>query len=89
MRAETQARRDAPSSNPLDDEVVLPDHAIQTVREYCHLLKAMQRGGDVMLLLESHGMTVEQWTACAGAWSALFMRRMELAMRFSVLLQEP
>ncbi len=70
----------------IDREPLLPDQPLPTLEDYARLLKAMQRGGDVMALFAAAGLTPITWAACAGAWTQVIMARPHVGMRFAALL---
>jgi hypothetical protein len=71
------------------NEVLLNDQPLRTLGEYAAFLKAMQRGGDVMALLETAKMTPQSWGACASAWATQLQQKPQLAMHFMQLLSGP
>ncbi|RKH61055.1 hypothetical protein [Corallococcus aberystwythensis] len=74
---------------PVDREVVFPESAFPTLVDYARMIKALQRGGDVMKLFETLGLTPATWAAQANAWGQVMVGRMELGMRFGELLGAP
>ncbi|RKH47271.1 hypothetical protein D7Y23_22175 [Corallococcus sp. AB050B] len=74
---------------PVDSEVVFPESAFPTLVDYARMIKAMQRGGDVMKLFDTLGLTPVTWAAQANAWGQAMVGRMELGMRFGELLSAP
>jgi cellulose synthase operon protein C len=74
---------------PVDREVVFPESAFPTLLDYARVIKAMQRGADVMKLFDTLGLTPVTWAAQANAWGQKLVGRMELALRFGELLQAP
>ncbi|WP_375756297.1 hypothetical protein [Corallococcus exercitus] len=74
---------------PVDREVVFPETAFPTLVDYARMIKAMQRGGDVMKLFDTLGLTPATWAAQATAWGQAMVGRMELGMRFGELLTAP
>ncbi|MFB1479141.1 hypothetical protein [Corallococcus sp. RDP092CA] len=74
---------------PVDREVVFPESAFPTLVDYARMLKAMQRGGDVMKLFDTLGLTPVTWAAQANAWGQAMVGRVELGMRFGELLTAP
>jgi cellulose synthase operon protein C len=74
---------------PVDREVLFPQSAFPTLVDYARMIKAMQRGADVMKLFDTLGLTPVTWAAQANAWGQMMVGRMELAMRFGELLQAP
>ena len=74
------------STSELDMQVLVPQHALKTLRDYVTFMRALQKGADVMALFQQHGMTPQDWGACATAWSQVMSSRLEVAMRFAALL---
>ncbi|WP_223641953.1 hypothetical protein [Corallococcus sp. EGB] len=74
---------------PVDLEVVFPESAFPTLVDYARMIKAMQKGGDVMKLFDTLGLTPVTWAAQANAWGQAMVGRMELGMRFGELLTAP
>ncbi|TSC22838.1 hypothetical protein [Corallococcus sp. Z5C101001] len=74
---------------PLDSEVLFPGAALPTLVDYARMIKALQRGGDVLKLFETAGLTPVTWAAQATAWGQAMVGRMELGMRFAELLGAP
>ncbi|MFP2895762.1 hypothetical protein [Corallococcus sp. 4LFB] len=74
---------------PVDREVVFPESAFPTLVDYARMIIAMQRGGDVMKLFDTLGLTPATWAAQANAWGQAMVGRMELGMRFGELLTAP
>ncbi|NOK17581.1 hypothetical protein [Corallococcus carmarthensis] len=74
---------------PVDREVLFPESAFPTLVDYARMIKALQRGGDVMKLFETLGLTPVTWAAQANAWGQAMVGRMDLGMRFGELLGAP
>lgn len=72
---------------PLDSEVVLPGAALETLVDFVRVLQALRMRNDALEVFSTHGLSVEEWSAQAKAWTEVMTQRRDLCMRYLQLLE--
>ncbi|WP_338870931.1 hypothetical protein [Myxococcus stipitatus] len=72
---------------PLDAEVVLPGAALETLLDFVRVLQALRTRNDALEVFSTHGLSPEEWSTQAKAWTQVMTQRRDLSMRYLQLLE--
>ncbi|MCE9673108.1 hypothetical protein LY474_35410 [Myxococcus stipitatus] len=74
---------------PLDEEPLLPGARLATLMDYARLLKAMMASGDMLGVLASWDLSLQDWSTEAREWTQVMVRRPDVTLRLGQLMAAP